>query len=298
MSPRPEVSLLVRVLWTVALVLFGSELAWADMLSQSDPTAAAARQERPYVIVIDPGHGGEDFGTQGCGIALEKQVVLGIAKRMAERLRAVPGIEVLLTRDDDVFVPLRERTEIARRARGDIFVSIHANSSPSAGAKGAEVYFLSLKGASDQAAAELADRENAALLVGGGRESELDDELLSILMDLQGTGIQTLSAALAEATLLAFEDQATASARAVKQAGFAVLRSLSMPSILVEVGFLSHRSEAERLRSEPGQQRIANAMADALLEHLREHGRQYLAGSAGEAASRSSQGDDSDTHPN
>jgi N-acetylmuramoyl-L-alanine amidase len=178
---------------------------------------------------------------------------------------------VLLTRTGDEFVPLGERIAIARRAGGDLFVSIHANSAPNTRAKGAEVFFLSPRGASDQLAEELADRENAALLVPEGNAHREDDDLLSILVDLQGSGIQQLSSAFAERVLSEL-GQAAASARAVRQANFVVLRSLSMPSVLIEVGFLSNPAEARRLATPAGRVAIAEAIADAVLAQLAQHG--------------------------
>ena len=253
-----------RVSFALLLVSIGCAIAAAS------PDAPRLSTKR-FVVILDPGHGGDDMGTLGCGVVAEKVVALAIAEETARTLREVNGIEVLLTRTGDEFVSLSERIAIARRAGGDLFVSIHANSAPNSRAKGAEVFFLSPRGASDQLAEELADRENAALLVPQGSAHREDDDLLSILVDLQGSGIQQLSSAFAE-RVLAELGQEAASARAVRQANFVVLRSLSMPSILIEVGFLSNAAEARRLASRQGRMAIADAIADAVISYVEQHG--------------------------
>ena len=224
--------------------------------------------DRPFVVVVDAGHGGRDPGTLGCGIAREKDVVLGIARSVAAHLEGHPDVRVVLTRGDDRFVPLRERVRIARETRADLFVSIHVNSAPDPRARGAEVYYLSLDGASDEAAAASQDRENAAMLVGSDVAGEAGDDVLGILLDLRGTHALQRSAVFAELTLDRFRADGVVAGRSVKQANFAVLRTLSMPSILVEAGFLSHTDEARLLAEPEGQRRIGRSLARSVLEYF------------------------------
>lgn len=236
------------------------------------PALHAPGEGRPYVIVIDPGHGGKDPGTRGCGVIREKDLVLSIAKIMAEELRARTDFKVVLTRGDDRYVDLHGRVRIARMQQGDLFLSIHANSARSSSAHGAEVYFLSPRGATDQAASELANRENAAHMVGMGDGEEVDDTMMSILMDLQSSGILRRSGQFAELTLEHLGAVPSMDTRFIKQARFAVLRTLSMPSILVEVGYLSNRSEARRLRRQATQAEIGRAMANAVIAYCEHYG--------------------------
>jgi N-acetylmuramoyl-L-alanine amidase len=224
------------------------------------------------VIVIDPGHGGKDPGTRGCGVIREKDLVLSLATIMAEELRARTDFKVVLTRGDDRYVDLHGRVRIARMQQGDLFLSIHANSARSSSAHGAEVYFLSPRGATDQAASELANRENAAHMVGMGDGEEVDDTMMSILMDLQSSGILRRSGQFAELTLEHLGAVPSMDTRFIKQARFAVLRTLSMPSILVEVGYLSNRSEARRLRRQATQAEIGRAMANAVIAYCEHYG--------------------------
>ena len=227
-----------------------------------------ARTPGPFVVILDAGHGGKDQGTPGIGVALEKHVVLGITRSVAAHLEGHDGIEVILTRDDDRFVPLVERVRIARESGADLFVSVHANSAPSRRARGAEVYYLSLDGASDEQAAASEDRENAAFLVGGEQAGRAADDVLDILLDLRGTQALQRSAVFAEIALDRLRADGVVAGRSVKQANFAVLRTLSMPSVLVEAGFLSHEREARLLATAEGQGRIGWSLARAIVEYV------------------------------
>lgn len=198
----------------------------------------------------------------GNGKLKEKTVVLDIGRRLAEILRARPGYDVHLTRAGDYFVRLAKRKKTAHDEGGDIFISIHANSAPNKRAAGSEVFYVSPKGASDQTARELADRENAADLV-GGVSPDADGDVLSILVDLKMSDNVDKSKDLA--SLVAQELRGSGvSACAVKQAGFMVLKSLAMPSILVEVGFLTNNNDVRRLSTESHRREYAEALADAV----------------------------------
>jgi len=147
--------------------------------------AAVKRQQRVRLVAVDPGHGGEDVGARGPRGVLEKNVVLGVARALVTALNDTPGIKAALTRDGDYFIALRERYHVAERMKADLFISIHANSSRRRGSgSGTEVYFLSLRGASDQATHDLAETENAADLI-GGMSSQPEDDLVSILYDVK-----------------------------------------------------------------------------------------------------------------
>lgn len=214
------------------------------------------------VIVIDPGHGGEDPGTLGNGKLKEKDIVLDIGMRLANILGARSGCETILTRRGDYFVSLRKRKRMANESGGHLFVSIHANSAPNRKASGSEVFFVSPRGASDQAARELADRENACDLV-GGVSPDAGDDVLSILVDLKMSDSVQKSSDLA--SLMASRlRQSGVSDCVVKQAGFLVLKSLAMPSVLVEVGFLTNSSDVKKLATKSHRQAYAECLAEAV----------------------------------
>jgi N-acetylmuramoyl-L-alanine amidase len=239
-----------------------------DVFHRGQPSAVPEeRHERtdaggPRVIIIDPGHGGEDPGTLGNGKLKEKDVVLDISKRLAALLRAKSGYDVHLTRDGDYFVRVAKRKEIANVKHGDVFISIHANSAPNKRANGTEIFYVSPSGASDQAARELANRENAADLV-GGVSPDADDDVLSILVDLKMSDSVQKSNDLAGLV----DDElgkARVSECVAKQAGFLVLKSLTMPSILVEVGFLTNSSDVDKLKRSEYRQSYAECLSAAV----------------------------------
>ncbi len=239
-----------------------------DVFREEQPGAASrarpegAGESTPRVIIIDPGHGGEDPGTVGNGVLVEKDVVLDVSKRLAALLKSRGGYDVRLTRDGDYFVRLAKRKQFANASGGDVFISIHANSAPNRRADGTEIFYVSPRGASDQAARELADRENAADLV-GGVSPDADADVLSILVDLKmSDSVQKSSdfAGLVRDEL----DRARVSDCAIKQAGFLVLKSLAMPSILVEVGFLTNSSDVNKLKRSSYRQSYAECLADAV----------------------------------
>ncbi len=236
--------------------------------------AAAAAAAHIRRVVIDPGHGGEDWGTRGYGGLVEKKLTLDIARRVARILRASGnGWEATLTRDDDTFVSLPRRVRMAQTARADLFVSVHANSSPSASARGVEIFFVSLSKATDQAAEELADKENAAHLIGvdslaGAEEAAGSDDLIGILLDMRQSETIERSSALAEEMIAAFRADGEIPVRGVKQAGFQVLKSVVVPSVLVEVGFVTNSAEAKRLLRPEYRERLAEGMANGIASFL------------------------------
>ncbi|MFH1681369.1 MAG: N-acetylmuramoyl-L-alanine amidase, partial [Candidatus Eisenbacteria bacterium] len=218
-------------------------------------------------IVIDPGHGGDDPGAKGHHGLVEKEITLDIARRLARRVDALPGYQALLTRKGDYFVRLGDRRKFARTNGGDVFISLHANAARNKNGNGFEIYFLSLSGATDQMARELADKENAADLI-GGVPREAEDEILSILYDyLQEEGMKR-SEALAEEVWDAFRNGREMELRNVKQAGFAVLKSLEIPAILVEVGFITNRSDAALLTKDDFRDRVADRIAAGIEKYF------------------------------
>ncbi len=236
----------------------------------SPPAAAVAPRDRdrPFVVVLDPGHGGLDPGAV-CGGVREKDVALAVARRVAALLGDLPGYRAVLTREGDYFVSLARRVRIAREREGDLFLSIHANTHPRSGTDGMEVYFLSLEGATDREARELADKENAADLVGLAPDERRDDSVISILMDLRMARVLNRSSSLAERILAATAAQGL-EVRRVKQARFQVLRSLAMPSALVELAYLSNRDDRKLLASGEGQRRLAAAVLRGILDYRRD----------------------------
>jgi N-acetylmuramoyl-L-alanine amidase len=226
--------------------------------------AAQKRRERLRIVTIDAGHGGEDSGARAprpYRTVLEKNVTLAVAKALADELNKVPGVKAVLTRDGDYFIPLRERYQVAERAKADLFVSIHCNSSRRRGAgRGTEVYFLSMKGANDQADTDLADVENAADHV-GGVPPQAEDDVVNILYDVKRSDALTRSQLLAESILEHVAADRKLEVRGVKQAGFAVLKSVEFPSVLVETAFINNPVEAKLLRDPVFQKQIARQIA-------------------------------------
>ena len=227
-------------------------------------TASAKR-----IVVVDPGHGGEAVGAVGPKRTYEKDVTLAIGRRLKEELEKQPGVTVVLTRTGDYDVPLRERYRVAERYQADAFVSIHCNSSRRSTGSGTEVYFLSLSTASDEASKALADAENAADIVSAGPETgTTDDDLVGILFDLKQTEAMHQSSVLAEAILGEIESGRRLESRGVRQAGFAVLKSPIVPSVLVETAFINNPAE-ERLLRDPGfQQEMGEQIARGVTAYL------------------------------
>lgn len=246
--------------------------------------AAVKKQQRVRVVVVDAGHGGEDTGAHGPHGVLEKQANLGVARALVEELGGTPGIRAVLTRDDDYFIPLRERYRIAEKAKADLFISLHANSSPRRGSgSGTEVYFLSLRGATDQGTKDLADMENAADLV-GGMPPQAEDDLVSILYDVKRSSVLQQSQLLAETLLDHVTRDRRLEERGVKQAGFVVLKSVEFPSVLVETAFINNPVEARLLASAEFQRQIAHQIAEGVRSYLEKSGIGYSAGKRDSAA--------------
>jgi N-acetylmuramoyl-L-alanine amidase len=225
-------------------------------------TSSGPRRSGPRVVVLDPGHGGADPGAVGKGLR-EKDVCLDVAKRLAAALNKMPGYRAVISRQDDRRIPLAERMRFAEREGADLFVSIHVNAAQSSRASGAEVFFLSIGASTDRAAAELARLENEADPDFVVREDEALQGL-PFAIDLRQADTLLRSSRIAEVVLDVLTTQGLAASRGVKQAGFAVLKSFQVPSILVEVGFISSPAERKKLRSPVHRQRLAEALASGV----------------------------------
>lgn len=220
------------------------------------------------VMVLDAGHGGHDPGASGPTGLMEKELVLDVTKRVAKLVADQLGIKVLLSRDGDHFVTLRDRTSYANRAQADVFVSIHANAHREAASEGVETYFLSSE-ATDNAARQVAALENSVVQLekpaGGGR----GDLVKTILWDLAQSGFQEESSRLAEVVQDSMTRSLRIPSRGVKQAGFYVLGGAAMPAILIEIGFVTNPKEERKLREPRYRDEIARAIAAGLAEYKR-----------------------------
>jgi len=215
---------------------------------------------RALVVAIDAGHGGKDPGAIGKAGTREKDITLSVARRLAKLINAEDGMRAVLIRDGDQFLSLRTRIRKAREAQADMFISVHADSALNRDAKGSSVYVLSLRGASDEAARWLAERENAADLVGGVSLEDKNDVLASVLLDV--TQEESLSGSIeaARRVLEALDQEGKLLRTRVQHAGFVVLKSPDIPSMLVETAFLSNAADERALRDPAHQQRLAGAI--------------------------------------
>jgi N-acetylmuramoyl-L-alanine amidase len=232
------------------------------------PALAKGKMDRLVVVALDPGHGGEDPGATGPTGLREKDVVLAIALQLRDRLNAVPGMRAMLTRDDDFFVPLHERVRKARRVQADLFVSIHADAFFTAAARGASVFALSQGGATSTAARWMADRENAADLVGGVNIKTRDPSLARALLDMSTTAQIKDSLHVGREVLGQIGRVGKLHKGSVEQAGFAVLKAPDIPSILVETAFISNPEEEANLRSPDYQAKLVEALVTGMKRYF------------------------------
>ena len=231
--------------------------------------AEHARPEaRDLIIAIDAGHGGEDPGAIGMHGTREKDVTLAIARALERSVDAEPGMRAVLTRDGDYFVPLRDRMRRARAQQADLFVSIHADSIRDRAVDGSSVYILSQRGATNEAARWLAERENAADLIGGVSLEDKGDLLASVLLDLSQTASLSASETAAEHVLHQLNLVGEVRKPLVQQAGFMVLKSPDIPSMLIETAYISNPAEEQRLRGVAHQAKLAAAIHQGLREYF------------------------------
>jgi N-acetylmuramoyl-L-alanine amidase len=256
---------------------------------RAEPAPPAARSPSPeptgmHVVVLDAGHGGKDPGATAKGLR-EKEVCLDVAARTAGILNGTPGFRAHLTRADDRFIPLGERMRVAERKDADLFVSIHVNAAKNRQASGAEVFFLSIGAASDRASSELARLENEA---DPDYVVAEDEELrgLPFAVDLRQSDTMLRSSRIAEVVLDLLAARRLAEPRGVRQAGFAVLKSFQVTSILVEVGFISSPADRKKLQTKEHRVRLAEALAAGIREYFEKYAPQRAGGGASGAGGR------------
>ncbi|UTF61620.1 N-acetylmuramoyl-L-alanine amidase [Gilvimarinus sp. DA14] len=227
--------------------------------------------KRDIIIAIDAGHGGEDPGALGPNGLREKDVVMAISKALVDKLNAEPGYTAKLVRTGDYYVPLRERRNIARRMQADLFMSIHADAFTKPSARGASVFALSRSGATSEMARFLAQRENESDLIGGVGSVSLEDKdevLAGVLVDLSMTATLGASLQVGDYVLKSMGQMAHLHKHQVEQAGFAVLKSPDVPSILVETGFISNPTEAKNLGSRNYRNKLANQLVAGVKQYF------------------------------
>ncbi|WJK09883.1 N-acetylmuramoyl-L-alanine amidase [Pseudomonas fluorescens] len=254
-----------------------------DLMSASSGLPASVPRETPQekshpkrdiMVVVDPGHGGKDPGAIGAKGEREKDVVLSIAQLLARRLKREKGFDVKLVRNDDFFVPLRKRVEIARQHKADMFISVHADAAPRLTASGASVYCLSEGGATSATARFMAQRENGVDLLGATNLLNLKDKdpmLAGVILDMSMNATIAASLQLGSTVLSSLSGITTLHQKRVEQAGFAVLKSPDVPSILVETGFISNARDSQRLVTARHQQAVADGLFEGLQRYFQKN---------------------------
>ncbi|MGY2373595.1 N-acetylmuramoyl-L-alanine amidase [Pseudomonas sp. SDO524_S393] len=233
-----------------------------------------AHPKRDIIVVVDPGHGGKDPGAVGSKGQREKDVVLSIAQLLAKRLKREKGFDVKLVRNDDFFVPLRKRVDIARQHKADMFISVHADAAPRLTASGASVFALSEGGATSATARFMAQRENGADLLGATTLLNLKDKdpmLAGVILDMSMNATIASSLQLGSSVLGSLQSITSLHQKRVEQAGFAVLKSPDVPSILVETGFISNTRDAQRLVTARHQQAVADGLFEGLKSYFQKN---------------------------
>ncbi len=228
----------------------------------------AATKEKAIIVAIDAGHGGDDPGAHGPHGTEEKLVTFAIARKLAALVNSQPGMKAVMVRKGDYYIDLRRRMQIARAAKADLFISIHADAFEDASVRGASVYTLSTRGASSEAAHWLAKSENASE-VGGVTLSDKEDVLASVLLDLSQTATQQASQEVANSVLKHFQSISVLHKDSVQKAGFIVLKSPDIPSILVETAYISNPLEEQNLTSVRYQAKMANAIFSGVRNYFR-----------------------------
>jgi N-acetylmuramoyl-L-alanine amidase len=231
-------------------------------------TAEPLVEKRDIVVAIDPGHGGKDPGASSYGV-VEKRVVLQIATRLARRFQSEPGYRAVLTREDDRYIQLKDRPRIAREAGADFFISIHADSFPkNRNVRGTGVYALSLRGANSELSRWLQNTENADDLAGGVDLGDVDNDTRQVLLNMSMESAIRISKQAGEGVLSDLKDAGRVHKKRLGLANFVVLRSPDIPSLLIETGFLSNRSDAKRLSISREQEKIAAAIFEGIKRYF------------------------------
>ncbi|MQT92514.1 N-acetylmuramoyl-L-alanine amidase [Pseudomonas helleri] len=228
-------------------------------------------RQRDIVVVIDAGHGGKDPGAVGAKGEKEKVVALAIARQLAQKINNQKGFKAQLVRNTDMFIPLRKRVEIARKHNADTFISIHADAAPRKSASGASVFALSENGATSTTASWMARRENSADLIGARDVLSLKDKdpvLAGVILDMSLTSTIATSLDIGKTILGSLGKISGIHQKRVEQAGFAVLKSPDIPSILVETGFISNANDCRRLTDRRHQKRVAESILTGIKSHF------------------------------
>ena len=242
---------------------------------------SAPKRTGKVTIAIDAGHGGEDFGASGKKKTREKKIVLSIAKELKKLIDKDPVMRSYMTRKSDYYVPLRKRTKLARQANADLFVSIHADAFRRSSARGASVYALSKRGASSETARWLANKENAADLIGGASISDREDDVAGVLLDMQMDKTLEYSISFGGQVLKEMRKIAKLHSKTVQQAGFVVLKSPDIPSVLVETGFISNPYEERKLKSSKYQRQVAKAIYKGIKQFITNEKTAFLTPASG-----------------
>ena len=241
-----------------------------DEVRRRDERSRRIAESGDHVVILDPGHGGSMPGSCSRGGHQEKTFALKIAKMIAAKLDATPGFKAVLTREGDYNVGLGRRIAIARDHGGECFVSLHFNSHPNRRARGSEVYFLSLEGASDENAEAVAERENLFLEMGEQSE-QFDSDLKSILFDLNRTNSMNLSSVFADEIARQMRKNKNLPFRGIKQNNYVVLRSIAMPSVLVEGAFLSNKKDIALIQKDSVLRELAQNITDGIVAFFEKH---------------------------
>ena len=258
----------------LVLDLTSATQAPRQIAAEPAPRVDKAHPKRDIIVVVDPGHGGKDPGAVGSKGQREKDVVLSIAQLLAKRLKREKGFAVKLVRNDDFFVPLRKRVEIAHKHNADMFISVHADAAPRITASGASVYALSEGGATSATARFMAQRENGADLLGATSLLNLKDKdpmLAGVILDMSMNATIASSLQLGNSILGSLEGITSLHQKRVEQAGFAVLKSPDVPSILVETGFISNARDSARLVTARHQQAVADGLFEGLKKYFQKN---------------------------
>ncbi|MGB7815170.1 MAG: N-acetylmuramoyl-L-alanine amidase [Methylotenera sp.] len=253
---------------TPAEATFKPADATAGTPSDTNKPAASKEDGRLITIAIDAGHGGEDPGARGANGSREKNITLTIAKKLKEKIDAEPNMRGILTRDGDYFIPLHGRVVKARKFKADLFVSIHADAFTNQSARGSSVFALSEKGATSAGARYLAKKENESDLIGGVSLDDKDPVLAKTLLDLSQAATINDSLKLGKAVLSNIGEINNLHKPRVEQAGFAVLKSPDIPSILVETAFISNPDEERKLNDDAYQDKLANSILNGIKKYF------------------------------
>ena len=261
---RPKSFLLLpgdKAPYRLVVDLFPRGKSKTEVVKQASPPM---EKPRDVVIAIDAGHGGDDPGATGAAGTREKEITLAVARELKRLIDRQPGMSAVLTRDSDYFIPLKQRYQKARESKADLFVSVHADAYSSGDARGSSVWMLSARGATNEAARWLEDRENRADLVGGVSLDNKDNTLAAVLLDLSQGATLEASGVVANQVLQALAKVGPTHRGFVEKANFVVLRSPDVPSILVETAFITNPAEEKRLKNPEQRDKIAKAILDGV----------------------------------